>query len=275
MVVTTPDVIMESKDFKPFMDFMDSKDATYHMNFWGYTNISIQCIANDGRYVGELIRSSHRIPKYHCIKPIRISFDSKTRESLSESPSKANVTVEGSNVVFGKDQYVVKSQYMNEPLPPIIEDTTERIQEMTLSRNEFESVVNILHKEKMQLARLRFLVKSRSLEVSTDTELSTSWSFRLLTFDVYFSEEEYRVYFAQEEFPEPPQVIDSYYDVNDLLSVIKAMRYHYARKDMMFSLSLLQDGRLLFESDNRKGALHRRYKEATFTHRCILNRVVM
>jgi len=264
---------MESKDFKVFLDFMDSKDATYYMNFWGHMDISIQCVANDGRYVGELI-TSYRF-KYTCIEPLRICFDSKTREALRRSSiGVEKVTIEGSNIVLGEDQYTVISRYMNERLPPIIEDTTERIQEMTLLLSEFRRAVNILHKEKIQLARLRFLVKSRLLEVSTTTELSTSWSFRLPTSDVYFSGEEPQVYFGQEEYPDPPQVIDSYYDVNDLLCVIDAMEYHYGR-EIVLSLSLLQDDRLLFESDNKKGTLHHRYKEATLTHRCILNKAVI
>jgi hypothetical protein len=241
------DVVFETKDFKVFLDFMDCKDATYHMDFQT-CNISIQCIANDGRYVGELIRRHLNEYKYACGRPIRISFNPKTRESLRELCKKVTtVTIEGSNVVFGKDQYVVKSQYMNEPLPPIIEDTTERFLELTLSRDEFSRVVKLLRKGKIEFARLNFLIKSRMLEVSISTELLSLWSFKFLTSSVYFSGVEFDVYFAQEEHPISPHVIDSFYNVNDLVNMIEAVKYHYGR-EIMFSLSLLQDKRLLFES---------------------------
>ncbi len=256
-----PDVIIEAKNFKVFLDFMDSKDATYHMEFQTWY-ISIQCIANDGRYVGELFRSSVHEFKYACSRPIRISFDSKTRESLRELCKKVKtVTIEGSNVVVGKDQYVVKSQYTNEPLPPIINDTTERFLELTLSRNEFSKVVKLLRKGKIEFVRLNFLIKSRMLEVSISTELLSLWSFKFPTSSVYFSGVEFDVYFAQEEHPISPHVIDSFYNTNDLVNMIEAVEYHYGR-EIMFTLSLLQDKELLFESG-----------KDDVTHRCILHSI--
>jgi len=257
-----PDVIIAAKNFKVFLDFMDSKDATYHMEFQTWY-ISIQCIANDGRYVGELFRSSVHRFKYACSRPIRISFNPKTRESLRElCKNITTVTIEGSNVVFdGKDQYVVKSQYTNEPLPPIIDDTTERFLELTLSRDEFSRVVNLLRKGKIEFVRLNFLMKSRMLEVSISTELLSLWSFKFPISSVYFSGVEFDVYFAQEEHP-ISRDIDSFYSVNDLLNMIEAVKYHYGRETMMFTLSLLQDKRLLFESS-----------KDDVTQRCILHSI--
>ena len=254
------DVMMKSKDFKVFLDFMDSKDATYHMNFDKYMSISVQCIANDGRYIGELIRSSVHKLKYTCIKPVRISFDSKMKDSLRKSSSRIDVvTITGPSVVFGEDQYTVESRYVNEPLPPIVDDSMERVQEMTLSRDEFERVVNILHREKIEAARLHFNTKSRMLEVSVYTKSLSPWSFGISASDVRLLGERLDVFLAQEEHP-TPQVMNQIYDVEDLLSTIKAMKYHYGRH-IMFSLSLLQDERLLFESGNEDG---------TLTQRCIL-----
>lgn len=259
------DVILETKDFKVFLDFMNSKDAIYYMYFQGYSNISTHCFANDARYVGELIRSGVAELKYTCSRPIRISFDSEMRESLvescetslSRSRSKGKtVSITGPSVVLGEDQYTVDSQYLDNPVSPLIRDWSEqeRIQEMTISRSEFERVVNILLKEKIQLARLHFLEKSGRLEVSTTTEQSTSWIFRLSTSDVKFSGEEYDEYFHAVENPEPPHVIDSNYNVDALMNVIRAMKYHYSREDN-FSLSLLQNERLFFESGNKEGTL--------------------
>jgi len=257
--------MLESKDFKVFMDFMDSKDATYYMNFKGYFDISIQCIADDDRYAGELIRSSVSKLKYTCIEPLRICFDSKTRESLRRSSSKAKtVTIEGPNVVLGGDQYIVESQYVNEPMRPIIDDETERIQEMTLSRDEFERVVSILHKQKIELARLHFRMKSKTLEVYTYTRLLSLWRFRIPTSSVRFSGQGFEEYFAQEEYPISPHVMNQVYNVNDLLNMIRAVKYHYGRK-IMLSLSLLPEGVLLFETRNT---------DDTLTQRCSLHSVI-